>query len=308
MDKINDFENLISLWKNYNNASFLLTKAMGGTANEVGEFAEHLVCKYYNAKQLEASQKSADLITEDGKLIQVKSRKIEQLTSTNLNVIRSWDFNILVVVLFSKVGNILKAIEIDSIIAKQLAKFNTHQNGYILTTSKELLENNRSKDITKFLQSILDGRNNNDDIKEEVKFPEQDETSLFNKVVNSTENEDIIIKNIVIRKFNKNREKLQDYIKRVLHLLFNHNFLSEAEINRLQDLNYCKDTFFIYFPLLEKDPKKIYDENGYQRYWKTELFGNKYYGCKEWWKDNENIYFTKFMIWLRYISNTNNSI
>ena len=69
MEKINDFEYLVSLWRNYNNASFLLTKAMGGTANEVGEFAEQLVCKYYNAKQLNASQKSADLITEDGKSI-----------------------------------------------------------------------------------------------------------------------------------------------------------------------------------------------------------------------------------------------
>jgi len=307
MDKINDFEYLVSLWKNYNNASLLLTKAMSGTGNEVGEFSEQLVCKYYNAKQLNASQKSADLITEDGKLIQVKSRKIEQLMATTLNVIRSWDFNILVIVLFSKEGNILKAIEIDSIIAKEFAKPNKHQNGYILTTTKELLENRKSKDITKYLQNILDGKNiYNIDVKENIKILEQNKIPLFNNNVKFIENEDIIIKNIIIKKYNNKNEKLQDYIKRVLHLLFKYNFLSEAEINRLQDLDYCKETFFLYFPLLEKDSKKIYDDNGYQRYWKKEYFGNKYYGCKEWWKDNEEIYFTKFMLWLKYISDINN--
>jgi len=153
----NDFNSLISLWKNYNNASLLLTKAMGGTANEVGEFAEKLVCKYFDAKKLTASSKSADLEIKDGKLIQVKSRKIEQLISTSLNVIRSWDFDILVVVLFSKDGNILKAIHIDSKIAKKLSKENKHQNGYILITSHELLEHDSANEITMELQNILDG-------------------------------------------------------------------------------------------------------------------------------------------------------
>jgi len=153
-----NFESLVSLWKNYNNASFLLTKAMGGTANEVGEFAEILVGKYYNAEQLPASNKSADLRTNDGKLIQVKSRKIDKLTTTSLNVIRSWDFDILVVVLFSKEGNILKAIEIDSVTAEKLSIRNEHQNGKVLTTNHELLNNERTIDITSDLQSIIDNK------------------------------------------------------------------------------------------------------------------------------------------------------
>lgn len=153
-----NFEFLVSLWKNYNNASILLTKAMGGTANEVGEFAEILVGKYYNAEQLPASNKSADLRTNDGKLIQVKSRKIDKLTTTSLNVIRSWDFDILVVVLFSKEGNILKAIEIDSVTAEKLSKRNEHQNGKVLTTNHELLNNERTIDITSDLQSIIDNK------------------------------------------------------------------------------------------------------------------------------------------------------
>jgi hypothetical protein len=304
MDKINDFDYLVSLWKDYNNASLLLTKVMGGTANEVGEFAEKLICKYYNAKQLNASNKSADLITEDGKLIQVKSRKIGHLTSTNLNVIRSWDFNILVVVLFSKDGNILKAIEIDSITAKELSKNNPHQNGDILTTSKELLENIKANDITKFLQNILDEKKY-DHINNDSKISNADENILFNDIVNIGETEEIKIKNIIISRFNRKYEKLQDYIKRVLHLLFDNCLIPDIELNKLQDTIYCKETFFLYYPLLEKDYKKIKDSNGYSRYWTNELFGNKYYVCKEWWKQNEEIYYTKFIIWLKYISKFN---
>lgn len=54
------------------------------------------------AEQLKSSNKSVDLKTSEGRLIQVKSRKLDFLKSTTLNVIRSWDFDLLVIVLFSK--------------------------------------------------------------------------------------------------------------------------------------------------------------------------------------------------------------
>ncbi|MGZ9735076.1 hypothetical protein [Flavobacterium sp. GNP002] len=155
-----DFNYLTSLWKNYNNASSLLTKAMGGTANEVGEFAERLVAVYYNAQQLTASNKSADLKTSDNKLIQVKSRKLDKLTTTSLNVFRSWDFDILVVVLFSKDGNILKGIEINSKDAQKIATSNSHQNGDVLTTNSYLLNHSNAVDITIALQSLINGQTN----------------------------------------------------------------------------------------------------------------------------------------------------
>ncbi len=159
-----DFNFLTSLWKNYSNASSLLTKAMGGIANEVGEFAERLVAEYYQAEQLTASNKSADL-KKDDTLIQVKSRKIDKLKTTSLNVIRSWDFDILVVVLFSKDGNILKGIEINAKDAQQLATSNSHQNGYVITTNNAFLNHPNAIDITSDLQSLIDGQKNNKSIK-----------------------------------------------------------------------------------------------------------------------------------------------
>lgn len=151
-----NFELLVPLWKNYNKASSLLTEAMGGTANEVGEFAEILVTKYYMGTQLRASNKSADIETSGSGLIQVKSRKLKKIAATRLNVIRSWDFDILVVVIFGKEGDVLKAIAIDSVIAKGLSIKSAHQNGDILTTNKQLLDHDRATDITKDLQNLLD--------------------------------------------------------------------------------------------------------------------------------------------------------
>jgi hypothetical protein len=153
----NDFNFLVSLWKNYNNASALLTKFMGGTLNEVGEFAERLVARYYDAEKLPPSNKSADLRTAGNRLIQVKSRKIECLATTSLGIIRSWQFDLLVVVLFSKKGDILKAVAIDAKDAKALSRWDSHQNGHVLTTSGRLLDHPGSEDITEGLQGLLDG-------------------------------------------------------------------------------------------------------------------------------------------------------
>lgn len=62
-----------------------------------------LVAKYYAGERLPASSKSADIRLSDDTTIQVKSRKLDKLKSTSLNVIRSWDFDRLVIVLFQLV-------------------------------------------------------------------------------------------------------------------------------------------------------------------------------------------------------------
>jgi len=151
----NNFSHIVSLWKNYNHASSKLSNAMHSTSNIVGEFAEALICKYYNATKLTASQKGADLILNDSRKIQVKSRVQDRLEATSLGIIRNWNFDILVVVLFSKDGNILKAIEINAETAKTLSKFNDYQKGCILTTSNDFLNHKNAKDLTEDLRRLL---------------------------------------------------------------------------------------------------------------------------------------------------------
>ena len=144
-------KNIQELWINYNNAANALQDVLGRTSNIVGEYAEHLTSEYYKGELLPASHKSADVkVIENNNaeiLYQVKARKLNSLTSTQLGIIRSWDFSYLVVILFDSNGDILKALEVPLTVAKEYAKANEHQNGWVITTTQDFLNDVRSKEI-----------------------------------------------------------------------------------------------------------------------------------------------------------------
>ena len=141
-------EDVNELWLKFNEYSNKLAEALGRTSNIVGEYAEYLAHRYYGGRLLKISGSSADLETADGKLYQVKSRKIKGTLSTQLNVIRSWDFDYLVVILFDANGFIKKALEVPVDVAKEYGVENIYQNGEVITTNQKFLNDGRSKDIT----------------------------------------------------------------------------------------------------------------------------------------------------------------
>ena len=141
-------EEVKDLWIRFNEYSNKLANALGRTSNIVGEYAEYLAHQYYGGKLLGVSDSSADIKAESGTLYQVKSRKIKGTPTTQLNVIRSWDFDYLVVILFDANGGIERALEVPVNIAKEYGAANSHQNGWVITTTQEFLNDNRSKDIT----------------------------------------------------------------------------------------------------------------------------------------------------------------
>ncbi len=145
----------VAQWRKYNRAFTKISQSLGGTNNIVGEFAEQLACLYYGGEKAPASRQSYDLTSEDGKKVQVKSRRMKKLGSTNLNVIRSWAFDILAVIVFSEAGSILKAVELDSKAAKSIATYNEHQNGWIIATNANLFEDKRVKEITAEMEKTL---------------------------------------------------------------------------------------------------------------------------------------------------------
>ncbi|MBY0419735.1 MAG: hypothetical protein K2W88_16915 [Pararheinheimera sp.] len=147
-------QDIQELWLKYNYYSNQLASALGRTNNIVGEYAEFIVNRYYGGKLLNASKASADIVTPDGKKYQVKSRKIKKGTTTQLNVIRSWDFDFLVVILFDSQGVIKKALEIPVSVAKEFGVPNEHQNGWVITTTQMLICDSRNKDLTHSLAAI----------------------------------------------------------------------------------------------------------------------------------------------------------
>lgn len=141
-------EDVKDLWLKFNEYFNKLTIALGRTSNIVGEYAEHLAHKHYGGRLLDISGASADLEAPDGTLYQVKSRKIKGSPSTQLNVIRSWDFDFLVVILFESSGAIKKAVQVPVEVAKEYGASNNHQNGWVITTSQKFLNDHRSTDVT----------------------------------------------------------------------------------------------------------------------------------------------------------------
>jgi hypothetical protein len=147
-------EDVKYLWLKFNEYSNRLSAALGRTSNIVGEYAEYIVHKHYGGRLLEISGSSADIVTEEGKLYQVKSRKIKSTQTTQLNVIRSWNFDCLIVILFDEKGAIKKALEVPLEVAKEYGVKNSHQNGWIIKTTKEFLNDKRSTDISAPLSAL----------------------------------------------------------------------------------------------------------------------------------------------------------
>lgn len=147
-------EEVKDLWLKFNEYSNKLAAALGRTNNIVGEYAEYLAYQYYGGRLIKISGSSADIESENGKLYQVKSRKIKGVPTTQLNVIRSWDFDYLVVILFDANGAIEKALEVPVEVAKEYGVFNSHQNGWIITTTQKFLNDKRSKDISVPLSAL----------------------------------------------------------------------------------------------------------------------------------------------------------
>lgn len=143
-----------SLWRKFNVTANELSIALGRTKNIVGEYAEHLANQYYQGNLLKVSGASADIEMPDGTLYQVKSRKLSGSPTTQLNVIRSWDFDFLVVILFDEIGDVYRAIELPMLAAREYAKESVRQGGGIITTSRAFLCDPRGKDITKALSKL----------------------------------------------------------------------------------------------------------------------------------------------------------
>ncbi len=142
------------LWLKFNEYSNKLALKLGRSSNIVGEYAEYLVHQYYGGELLNVSNSSADIKTPVGDLLQVKSRKIKNTLNTPLSVIRSWNFDYLVVILFDENGAIKNALEVPVKVAKEYGKSNSHQNGWVITTSKEFLVDERISNITTRLSQV----------------------------------------------------------------------------------------------------------------------------------------------------------
>lgn len=204
-------KNIAELWKEYNVSAQLLKEKLGRTSNLVGEYAEYLVNEYLKGELLTASNASADIKLSNGDLYQVKSRKIGNNTTTQLSVIRSWNFDYLAVVLFDENGFIQRALISSMSVCKEYAKPNKHQNGWVISTTNNFLTDLNQTDITNQLRELNSDKKNEFDI-----LPVAKQKKTETKNVYSLSNRREIEIDKVIRKLPKWFKKPENINTRIL--------------------------------------------------------------------------------------------
>jgi hypothetical protein len=144
-----------------------------------------------------------------------------------------------------------------------------------------------------------------DDEETDIDFDDTEMNTEYETEQNIDREKSINIKGINIPLYRSNKEKTQDFVKNILHIMFNNNFLPESEIQNMLNKEYSVKTFGISVSMLQNDRRKLNDRKGHGRYWKREIFGGEYYGCSQWWKEKNNIYELKLAKWIMKIAELN---
>ncbi|TAK21302.1 MAG: hypothetical protein EPO26_15340 [Chloroflexota bacterium] len=119
-----------------------------------GDYAEHLVKIALSASKAHNSKKAWDLFDPAKRRIQVKARLPRNLTSRaelQLPYIRSFDFDDLVIVLFTADYKVHRCVRVTSEIARDHSTLYSHVNGYRLFADDNLLE--KGDDITEAVRT-----------------------------------------------------------------------------------------------------------------------------------------------------------
>jgi len=119
--------------------------------NPVSEYTEWLVSTRMGMTLAPANIKGYDAITNDGRRVQIKSRKNNlKNQSMILGIIRNYElnqFDDLIAVIYHHDFSIRYALLIPHELVKTYSRFNQHQNGYTVSITKDLLIDTRVCDM-----------------------------------------------------------------------------------------------------------------------------------------------------------------
>jgi len=256
-------KNIAELWKEYNSTTELLIQKLGMTSNLLGDYAEYLVNKYLNGELLTASNASADIKASNGDLHQIKSRKTRNNSTTQLGIIRSWDFDYLTVVLFDKNGSVQRALICLKSVSKQYAVRNKHQNGWVISTTNNFLTNENHIDITNQLRDL----NNDGKLEFKTSLQKRERTSSKKKDYSQSNRKEIEIDK-VIRKLPKWFKKPDNINTRILitFLELEKEFGSSVDYDILSKNCSGIDTFKTNFAQMknygQKNNGKVFEQTG----------------------------------------------
>jgi hypothetical protein len=130
----------------------LLRRKIVRTSNApAGDYAEYLVAEALGGQLAPNSEKSWDVVTTDGRHLQVKSRVVSaprNLGQRQLSPLRSFEFDDLVIVLFGADYSVWRAALLPKEIAQDASVYRSHVNGRVLFATDGLLARPQSLDLT----------------------------------------------------------------------------------------------------------------------------------------------------------------
>lgn len=144
------------LWLDFCSTKNRIAAALGRSNNVVGELAERLVAEYHGTVPFAVSHPSADVELADGTLIQVKARMLTDGRTTLLSAFRSWNFDVLAVILFEPDGRIAFGGEIPRAAAQRHARKVAHVNGWQISTTHDFLSDSAFTDLTEAYRRTLE--------------------------------------------------------------------------------------------------------------------------------------------------------
>lgn len=123
--------------------------------NPVGDYAEWLVSEKLGLELQKNSKEGYDALDSTGLRYQIKSRwmhpgKNKNEKNKQLNVIRNYDkksFDYLVAVIFGENFEVEEAYLIPHAIIGEYFSWNKHQNGFLVTLTKDFVTNTKVEDI-----------------------------------------------------------------------------------------------------------------------------------------------------------------
>lgn len=111
--------------------------------NPIADMAEHVMADYYGVALEPPNSKSYDLITRDGRKVQVKALRKTQRSRSTLSALRSTDFDLLAAVIFEADMRLDKAVLIPVEVVEEYMGWSSTWKAHRLSLTRRLLADGR---------------------------------------------------------------------------------------------------------------------------------------------------------------------
>ena len=128
----------------------------------VGDYAEYLVATALRGQLAPSSEKSWDVLAQDGEKLQVKARVVSDPAAPGqlqLSPFRSFGFDFAVIVLLSATDYVVsRASKVPRDVVESSAVYRKHVNGNVLFARPEIMGHPDATDLTAALRAAQTGR------------------------------------------------------------------------------------------------------------------------------------------------------